>query len=221
MSDNQIQATPIPAVTLTDNTANATTQSAQPPAASQAPAKSETPAEEKPSWLDARLERERRSLLKELGIDSLDEAKKVLTDAQLKKEAEKSDAQKRGELEKTLESERKRLNEMAEALNAHAAAQLKGLNDQQREAVLGIAGDDPAKQLKTIEALRPTWAGAAAPAAKVEAKEPVRDTAAARSAPKDEGSNASPPDHKAIYAELMKSNPILASRYALEHGVFK
>lgn len=218
MSDTNIQAAVIPAVTLSENTANAP-PAAQPPAPSQAPAKSETPAEEKPSWLDARLERERRSLLKELGIDSTDEAKKLISEANAKKEAEKSDAQKRGELEKDLESKNKRLNEMAEALGAHATAQLKGLNDQQREAVLGIAGDDPAKQLKTIEALRPTWAGAAAPAAAASPEAP-RNTAVAPSAPKDEGTHSSPPDHKAIYAEMLKTNPILASRYALEHGVF-
>lgn len=218
MSETNIQAAAIPAVTLSETPANAP-PAAQPQASSPPPAKSETPPEEKPSWLDARLERERRSLLKELGIDSADEAKRLISEANAKKEAEKSDAQKRGELEKDLESKNKRLNEMAEALGAHATAQLKGLNDQQREAVLGIAGDDPAKQLKTIEALRPTWAGAAAPAAKVDAPV-VRDTATPRSAPKDEGTQSSPPDHKAIYAEMQKTNPILASRYALEHGVF-
>lgn len=215
MSDKELTVTPVTEITLDAKNGQ---PNAQPPAQalSQAPAKSETPAEEKPSWLDARLERERRSLLKDLGIDSVDEAKKLFKEAADKKEAEKSDAQKRGELEKTLESERRKMTEMAEALNAHATAQLKGLSDAQREAVLGIAGEDPAKQLKTIEALRPTWASAAAPAAEMK----TADTSAPRSAPKDEGSQSSPPDHKAIYADLLKANPILASRYALEHGVF-
>jgi hypothetical protein len=217
----ELQVAPATEVTITPAAPVVNAQQT-PQVPAPASAKTEPPAEEKPSWLDARLERERRSVLKELGIESLDEAKKTLTEAAAKKEAEKSDAQKRGELEKDLASERKRMSEVVEALNAHATAQLKTLSDAQRAAVTLVAGDDPAKQLKTIEALRPTWAGAPAAPAASGAAEAVRNTATAPAGPKDDGgANVSPPDHKAIHAELMKTNPIFASRYALEHGVFQ
>ncbi len=219
MSKEDIQVVPATAVTIEPPTPQINAQQT-PQAPAPAPAKSETSAEEKPSWLDARLERERRSVLKELGIESLDEAKKTLTEAAAKKEAEKSVAQKLGEVEKERASERKRMTEMEETFSVLATAQLKTLSDAQRAAVALVAGDDPAKQLKTIEALRPTWASAAAPAATA-SPEAARNTAVAPNAPKDAGTLSSPPDHKAIYAELMKSNPIFASRYALEHGVFQ
>lgn len=183
-----------------------------------APAAAAAPnAEEKPPWLDQRLERERAKVLKDLGVESFDDAKKVLDKAREADEQKKSDAQKRGELERDLKAEREQKQAMADALDAYAKAQMGSLSDAQRAAVASVAGDDPAKQLKTIEALKPTWASAAAPAAKVEAK--PADTAVAATMPKD-GAPAGPPDAKAIHEELQKSNPVLAARYALANGLF-
>jgi hypothetical protein len=174
--------------------------------------------EEKPAWLDSRLERERSKMLKDLGVESFDDAKKVLEQAKAVEEQKKSDAQKRGELESTLKAEREEKKAMADALSAYAKSQLGALTDAQREAVAMVAGDDPAKQLKTIEALKPTWASAAAaPAAP--AQKP-KDTAPAPAMPKD-GAPAGPPDAKAVHEELLKSNPILAARFALANDLFK
>lgn len=172
-----------------------------------------------PAWLAPRLERERAKVLKDLGIESPEEAKKALEKIKQVEEAQKSDAQKRGELESTLKAERAAKQEMAEALGAYAKSQMGALTEAQRNAVAAVAGEDPAKQLKTIEALKPTWAGAAAPAAPA-APPPVRDTAPAPAAPKD-GAPSPPPDAKAIHEELQKSNPILAARYALANGLFE
>lgn len=173
--------------------------------------------EGKPPWLDERLERERAKMLKDLGAESFDAVKKVMDEARSLEEQKKSDAQKRGELERDLKAEREQKQAMAEALGAYAKAQMGGLTDAQRAAVSGIAGDDPAKQLKTIEALRPTWASAAAPAAVADQR--PKDTALAPAMPRD-GAQGSPPDTKTIHEELLKSNPILAARYALANGVF-
>lgn len=188
------------------------------PAAASAGKQSTAP-EGEPAWLGPRLERERAKVLKDLGIESPEEAKKAIDAARAAAEAQKSDAQKRGELESTLKAERAAKQEMAAALDAYAKSQMGALTEAQRNAVAAVAGEDPAKQLKTIEALKPTWAGAAAPAAPA-APPPVRDTAPAPAAPKD-GAPSPPPDAKAIHEELQKSNPILAARYALANGLFE
>jgi hypothetical protein len=173
---------------------------------------------EKPAWLDARLEQARSAALKDAGFESVEDAKKAAKELNDKREADKTDAQKRGELETSLKSKDKQLNDMSEALKAYATSQLAGLSDAQKAAVAAVAGDDPAKQLKTIEALRPTWAGVAAPAAPASTETKTADTAPGRMMPK-EGGGTSPADPKAVYAELKKTNPILAARYASENGV--
>lgn len=178
-----------------------------------------TPPDEKPSWLDARLERERSKALKDAGFESLEDAKKASEELKAKREAEKTIAQKAAELENSLKATKAEKEAMASALGAYAKAQLAGLNDAQRNAVLAVSGDDPAKQLTTIEALRPTWAGAAAPAAGA-TPPTVKDTAPAPTAPKDTP-NVSPADPKAIHAELKKTNPVLAARFALENRLFE
>lgn len=186
------------------------------PAPAQAPAAKGEP-EEKPSWLDARLDRERRSLLKELGIESLDAAKKDFEELKAAREAKKTDAQKAAETETSLKAANARLDEMNRALAGHAKDELSKLSEAQRNAVVAVAGEDPARQLSTITALRSTWTSAAAPAAPADTG--PKDTAPAPSMPKD-GGNAPPPDVKAVYAELKKTNPVLAARYAFANGVF-
>lgn len=206
-------------VTPTDG-ASVSIDPANPAAQPPAPApKAGQSAEGEPAWLAPRLERERAKVLKDLGIDSPEEAKKAIEAARAAAEAQKSDAQKRGELESTLKSERAEKQAMAEALGAYAKSQMGALTEEQRNAVAALAGEDPAKQLKTIEALKPTWAGAAAPAAPAAAL-PVKDTAPAPAAPKD-GAPSAPPDAKAIHEELQKTNPVLAARYALSNGLFE
>jgi hypothetical protein len=193
-----------------------------PSAVKQAPATATAPAaaspNDKPEWLDARLAQARNAALKDAGFESIEDAKKAAKELSDKREAEKSDAQKRGELAKTLEQKDKQLNEMADALKAYAVGQMAALSDAQKAAVAAVAGDDPAKQLKTIEALKPTWASAAAPAATAKTETKIADSAPGRTMPK-EGPSGSGPDHNAVWAELQKSNPILAARYASENGL--
>lgn len=209
-----------PVVTPTDG-GSVSIDPANPGAQAPAPAAKPagTPPGDEPAWLGPRLERERAKVLKDLGIESPEEAKKAIEAARAAAEAQKSDAQKRGELETTLKNERAEKQAMAEALGAYAKSQMGALTEAQRNAVVAVAGEDPAKQLKTIDALRPTWAGAAAPAAPADPP-PPKNTAPAPAAPKD-GAPSPPPDAKAIYETLKATNPILASRYALANGVFE
>jgi hypothetical protein len=171
---------------------------------------------EKPTWLDARLERERRAVLKELGIENLEDGKKAIGEAQAKREAEKTATQKAAELGESLKTTKAEKEEMAAALGTYAKAQMKGLSDEQRAAVTAIAGDDAAKQLKAIEALAPTWKSA--PTTETKTTKPA-DTALAATAPKETTTNTSPPDPKAIYAELKKTNFVIAARYAQANNI--
>lgn len=209
-----------------------------------------TPAapERDPNWINDRIARAKKSaetgLLRELGVESLEDAKTAISELTAKRNAEKTASQKATEYETALKAERARIASLTEAVTAHASAQLATLTDEQRAAVTAIAGEDPAAQLKTLEALRPTWK-AAAPAAAAStatptganpstgtpppagttpaapaapATPPPADTAPAPSAPKD-SHNISPADPKAVYAELKKTNPVVAARYAFAHGV--
>lgn len=188
----------------------------------QAPAPAPKPAAtspEDPAWAGQRLERERNKILKDLGVGSFEDAKKAVDAAKAADEAKKSAAEKAAELELTLKSTKAEAQALAEALGAYAKAQMGALTEAQRNAVAVVAGDDPAKQLKTIEALRSTWASAAAPAAPA-APPPVRDTATAPAAPKEGAAPSTPPDAKAIHEELKKTNPVLAARFALQNGLF-
>jgi len=216
MSDPNVTVTPAAPTVVVDP------QAPKPAPAAAAPAAPQGEPSEKPSWLDARLERERRAVLKDLGIESVDDAKKSLAELHAKREAEKSAAQKAAELEASLKAEKAKGDEMAKAIGAFAKAKMAGLTDAQRAAVTAVAGEDATKQLATIEALAPTWAAPAASAATAPAAPaaPARpaDTAPAPSAPSD-GVGASPPDPKAVYAELKKTNPVIAARYAIANGV--
>ncbi len=171
-----------------------------------------------PDWLPARLEQARRAVLKDLGVDDVGAAKAAIAAAKAADDAKKTEAQKAAEYETLNKTLKASLDATNQALGNFAKAQMAGLNDSQRAAVQAVAGDDPAKQLSTIEALKPTWASAAAPAAP--AAPSVPDTAPTRTMPKSGGEH-SPPDHKAVWAELQKTNPVLAARYAFENGVFQ
>lgn len=207
---SEVTATAVPTVNLAPNAGaapSAPTAAPNPPSDSNA----------EPTWLAGRLERERKQVLKDLGIDNADELKQLVADQKAKKEADKTDAHKRGELEKTLEGERAKISELSETVGLLAKGQMASLTEAQRNAVAGIAGDDPAKQIKTIEALRSTWAST--PAAATQA-EPPRQTAAQPNAPASVTETSTPTDHKAIWAELKEINPVAAARYALENRIF-
>jgi hypothetical protein len=211
MSDANTSVSPaVPTVTLDP----AAKPAPAPVAAAPAPAPSTEP-NEKPSWLDSRLERERRSMLKDLGYESIDDAKQASAELHAKRESEKSAAQKAAENAEALKATKAQNEELSRALGGYAKAKLAGLTDAQRAAVEAVAGTDAAKQLATIDALAPTWAASAAPAVKAA---PV-DTAPPPTSPR-EGGTATPSNPKSVYAELQKTNPVLAARYAFANGIY-
>lgn len=146
--------------------------SAQPPAAQPPPAQADhdREPEQDPKWLGKRLDRERKKiaadaekdakakLLAELGVDDPDKVKRLLDDQRKREEAAKSQEQKIAEFQVREKDRESRLKELEETVKLDAAEQIAGLTEEQRKAVLELAGDDPAKQRKAIATLRPTWA---------------------------------------------------------------
>jgi len=188
------------------------TPAVQPPAA--APEKPRVLASDLPEdALTKRLESakasERAALLKELGFESIDAAKAAKAAQAAAEEAAKSEAQKATEERARLLKEAERAKSLSTTLASHSKLQLDTLTAEQQSAVRAVAGDDAELQLRTIDALKPTWA-AATPAAPAQNPAP-RDTAPAPSAPAD---NAVPvvTDHRAEYERQRAINPFQAAR---------
>lgn len=178
-----------------------------------------------PGWLGPRLDQARRSgqseLLRELGVEKPEDLRAKLdqlTALENEKLTEQERVQKRlGELEPQAQ---KALRYEA-VIKERAASELAGLSESQRAAVQKIAGEDAASVLSAIDTLKPTWAAQAAPTngateqpASGDAK--PADTAPARTAPGD--TSTSPPDHKARYEDLKKTNPVQAAYYLSQHS---
>ncbi len=169
--------------------------------------------EGEPHWLNARLERERASMLKKAGFESLEEAQASASELKVKREAEKTAADKAAEAlgrAKKAESKEKALTE---AVTEFASRQMMGLTEEQKAAVVLIAADDPAQQLKAIAALAPTWVK---PAEAAKAAPKAVDTAPPANAPSQ--ASTSETNHKAQYEALYKSNPFAAAAYGLAHA---
>lgn len=173
---------------------------------------------EKPSWLDARLAREKAQVLKDLGIDSIETGKTAIAEAKAAADAKKTDAQKAADAAKALETTTSELARANAAVGEYAKSIMTGLTEAQQAAVMAVAGEDAALQIKTVNALRPTWASAqaAAPAA----VPVVANTAVTKAAPKDEGNPGGAPDPKALYEANKDKNPFFWARFAEKHGLF-
>jgi hypothetical protein len=188
-------------------------------------------------WINTRLERakaaEREKVLKELGVADVAAAKAIFDAAKAAEEAQKSELQKAKEEAATLRSKAERASVLEQTIKARADLELAGLTEAQRNAVTAIAGDDSARVLNTIDALKATWvaaqpaaqtvvtqtaapAPAAAPAAPPAAPPPPANTSPAPTAPSG-NAPTSPPDHKAEYLALKAKNPIKAAAYLNQH----
>jgi hypothetical protein len=173
-----------------------------------------------PNWLKGRLEREATKAaakaLKDAGFDSAEAAKAAGVALKAKAEADKSADTKAAELKTALDAktvEATRLTEMAARI---ATSALSSLTAEQQAAIKAVAGDDPAKQIETIEALKPTWTTATVdPKTGKPAIPPPANTSAAGAAPPP--ANPGAPNHKATLEALEKANPMAAAHFALRH----
>lgn len=171
------------------------------------------------SAFDARLERERNAWMKELGVTSIDDVKSAIGAAKAASDAKVSDAEKVATARAALEFAQTENQKLSGTVKEYADSAMAGLSDDQRAAVTEAAGDDPAAQLKTIKAFQKTWAAKAPEAGSANGKPAIQDTLSGRLPPKENGNNGSAPDPKAVHAELVKTNPYFAARYASAHGL--
>lgn len=168
-----------------------------------------------PAYMAARLERERAKILKDLGVDNPEDAKKAIAEHKARTEAAKTTEQKNAELLAQLTAKDAETAAYRMTLGEMTARMMVGLSEEQKTAVTKIAGDDPAKQLATINALAPTWAAkTAADAAAVKAA--PASTSPGKVAP--DGSTVAPSNHRATYEALQKTNPFEAAAYGLNHA---
>ena len=170
-----------------------------------------------PDALKARLEQARAAavndLLKTLGVESADQIKAALATSRAAEDAKKSDAERLAAQMAEAGTLRGQVTALAKLVASQWTAEATRLTPAQVEAVNAIAGEDPARRLETLSALRPTW-DRLAPAAPAP---PPANTAPSANAPPT-STSPSGLDHKAIYDQLATQNPILGARYLAAHA---
>jgi hypothetical protein len=215
-----------------------------------APPKVETEPEVRmtPAQLKARLaeerskgERDKEAALAAMLGGDIETAKALIAEAKKKDEAQKSEVQK---LTEQLAAEKAKLAQFdayKTTVEERAGIEFAALDDTQKAAVEKLAGTDAAARLRTIDALRPTWAAVAQKAAddaKAAADKAAADAAkaaedAAKKAPPPKipapanTTPAAPPpapaqpgmptNHLAVWEQLKTSNPAAAALYRNKH----
>jgi len=152
--------------------------------------------------------------------DTTDAAADAVKRARAAAEAEKTAAQQAAEAQARAATFQKERDDLHSTVSVYATAQLSALTPEQRTAVTTLAGDNPAAQLRAIEALRATWAAPApaAPAPVVAAPPPPPPAAPpANTAPPVGAPPAGAPpavvDHIEVLKSLEATNPVRAARY--------
>ena len=158
-----------------------------------------------PAQMKERLDETRASteskIAKELGV-TVAEAKVILAAHKAKEDASKSDVERLTAEREALKAQTAELAEYRAAVEVRASAELQGLTEAQRAAVIALAGDHPAKQLKTIETLRPSWQAVA------QAQEAASKASAEAARIKTEADAKAAADAAAIAAKGAPARPI-------------
>jgi len=189
------------------------------------------------NWLKGRLDQAKKSgqkeLLKSLGVEKPEDVKAALDRLKVLDEEKLTTEQKTAAKLAELEPKASRAAALEATVKGYADRELAGLSELQRAAVTNLAGEDPERVLKTIESLRPTWgASGATGAAGAQGATGATgstgatgatgstgaSTTAAGKAPGAITNTESPVDHKAVYADLLKTNPFAAPRYYDAHS---
>lgn len=171
-----------------------------------------------PAWLKGRLDRERakgaNEALSAAGFATTDEAKAAGAAAKAAADANKTAEQRATEANALATTEKQRADTALAAVKEHAARQIGALTAEQQAAVKAVAGDDSVMQLRTIDALRPTWPTPATPAA---GGETVVAPTTAPSGGAPNGSAPAPANARTQYEALRASNPFEAAAFAQTH----
>ena len=167
-----------------------------------------------PEALNQRLERERRKILSDLGVENVDDVKKALAEYKAAQDAKKAESELWAEKLAAYEKQVAQLSALQSVVSERARYELEQLTDEQRAAVRALSGDDEAAALRAITALRPTWQRGEQVAQPSTVPEPL-STSAKASAPAD--TTHSPPDRRAEWESLKRTNPVAAANYLLRH----
>lgn len=189
---------------------------------------SELPPEALKARLDSAKEQARREMLAELGVTDTKDAKAAIAELKAIQDAKKSDLEKAQARIAELEGKAAKADHATQVASRRAAAELAALTDAQRAYVAKASGDDPLRQLETIDSMREAGLLATPPAAPSPAAGAATPPAASPAAPQQLGSTApaagapppsttSPVDHAAVYRSLKQSNPFAASVYLQQH----
>lgn len=173
--------------------------------------------EGEPEWLPARLERERRAILKDLGVEDVGTAKAALAELKTKQDAAKSSEQKAAEASALAADLASKVVKYEAALKTQATASMARLTDEQRAAVTKIAEEDPARQLSAIEALSPTWSRKPDAAVTTTVTTKVADTAPPGKQPMSPPPTQQPTELATWETLKASNNPFLAASYLLNN----
>lgn len=181
---------------------------------------------EEPDWLPDRLDRERKAILRSLGVENVEDAKTALAELKTRRDKDKTEHELVVSERDDLKTKVARLTKIEEVIKGRAELELKALTPEQRQAVTDVAGEDPSEQLRIIDKFKPTWAEAAKAAADATKQQqatqqtppaPKKNTAPPRGANPSQNTQGTV-SHKAIHEGLKKSNPFVAARYREAHS---
>lgn len=167
----------------------------------------------------------KRELLASLGVTSVEDAARAVADAKAAADAKRSDAEKLAAKDVEAAKVQAQLSEYQAAIDAVWAGEAAKLTDTQREAINEVAGAEAnaAAKMRVLSSLRKTWAqptaatpASPAPAPQTPAPTPPASTTTATPAPAPAGI-VSPTDHKAIFENYQKTNPIRAAAYLQQY----
>lgn len=172
--------------------------------------------------LDAAKETARREMLAELGVSDPKDVKAALAELKKRQDAERSEVERLTAQTKELEGKASRADTYAAVIAGRASAELAALDEKARGFVTAEAGDDPARQLATIDRMRASGLLSSTPPAPAPAAAPAAppkpaDTAPRPNAPPEAGSVAKA-DIRATYDRLQAENPFAAASFALAHA---
>lgn len=201
-----------------EDTTTVASNTAAPPKAKDPAPPAAKEGENEPMFLKDRLDRERRAILKDLGIklkrgeDPQERIEAYAQELETDRTASKALRDKIADYENKLSQ----LAASTAAVKVFADTEFAALTDAQKAIVIASAGDDPNERLKTIaimKAMKPE------PAVTPEAPKPPipapAQTAPAVGGPTPGAAPGQVVDVKTEHARLKESNPLVAASYLL------
>jgi hypothetical protein len=175
-------------------------------------------ADAEPAWLADRLERTKRSMLKDLGAENVDDVKAALADLKKRRDSEKTETDRLKARNAELEALGAKASAYETAIAERAAAAVASLTAEQREFVEESAAGDPLRILRLADKARAAFPGTSAAATQA-AKAPIAAPASSSAAPGPAPATSQSTNHLATWESLKATNPIQAAHYLVAHTV--